>query len=295
MLARANDRLGTFKRQLRLEKIKSLALVKNKLKLINISLKTKLSNIKNDSSYTITNEFLKKDENNLIKKTILFNILFQNNNKTVEKIEDSELFWGYRQKKYKRFKKFIFNEGVTYDSNTLEPLGKNTPKARLLKNTLVKSFNYNNDDKNMHYHNAIKYNRHRGELVPVNLARRLLRTKRTLVLPAHVNITLISNSYDVVHSWFIPGLGLKIDCVPGRSTHHSFYIDNVGFYYGQCAEICGRYHHHMPIRLCALNFEHFLVWWQKKGLRRLHRFSLLTDKKYKKPLFLSSYNGALMK
>ncbi|MBL7934610.1 MAG: hypothetical protein JNM51_02230 [Bacteroidia bacterium] len=50
-----------------------------------------------------------------------------------------------------------------------------------------------------------------------------------------------------------------MDCVPGRSTHHTFYIDNIGFYYGQCAEICGRYHHHMPIRLCALPFEHFVV------------------------------------
>jgi hypothetical protein len=47
---------------------------------------------------------------------------------------------------------------------------------------------------------AVKYNRHRSELVPVTLARRLLRTKRTLVLPAHVNLTIITNSYDVVHS-----------------------------------------------------------------------------------------------
>lgn len=50
-----------------------------------------------------------------------------------------------------------------------------------------------------------------------------------------------------------------MDCVPGRSTHHSFYVDTVGFFYGQCAEICGRYHHHMPIRLCMLPFEHFFV------------------------------------
>lgn len=47
---------------------------------------------------------------------------------------------------------------------------------------------------------AIKYNKHRTELVPVTLARRLLRTKRTLVLPAHINLTVITNSYDVVHS-----------------------------------------------------------------------------------------------
>ena len=42
-------------------------------------------------------------------------------------------------------------------------------------------------------------------------------------------------------------------------THLNFLADNVGFYYGQCAEICGRYHHHMPIRLCVLPYEQFLV------------------------------------
>ena len=95
---------------------------------------------------------------------------------------------------------------------------------------------------------------------------RLLRSRRVLVLPAHVNITVITNSFDIVHSWHIPGLGLKMDCLPGRATHHTMYIDNVGLYYGQCAEICGRYHHHMPIRVCALPFEHFLVWWHTFGL-----------------------------
>jgi heme/copper-type cytochrome/quinol oxidase subunit 2 len=113
----------------------------------------------------------------------------------------------------------------------------------------------------------------------------LLRTKRTLVLPAHVNLTLITNSYDVVHSWFVPGLGLKIDCVPGRSTHHTFYVDNIGFYYGQCAEICGRYHHHMPIRLCALPFEHFVVWWQSKGAARMNRTSEINNNKYTQSTF----------
>lgn len=95
--------------------------------------------------------------------------------------------------------------------------------------------------------------------------RRLLRTRRVLVLPAHTNITVITNSFDVMHSWYIPGLGVKLDCVPGRSTHHTLHIDHAGFYYGQCAEICGRYHHHMPIRVCALPFEHFLLWWYNYG------------------------------
>jgi hypothetical protein len=89
---------------------------------------------------------------------------------------------------------------------------------------------------------------------------RLLNTTTLLVLPTNKHISIISNSFDVVHSWFIPGLGIKIDCVPGRSTHHTLYIDSPGFYYGQCAEVCGRFHHHMPIKVCALVFEHFLLW-----------------------------------
>jgi len=109
----------------------------------------------------------------------------------------------------------------------------------------------------------------KDDYLPLVLSKRLLRVKRTLVLPAHINLTVITSSYDIIHSWFIPGLGLKLECVPGRSTHHTFFIDNVGFYIGQCAEICGRYHHHMPIRICALPFDHFLTWWYHFGLPKL--------------------------
>ena len=124
----------------------------------------------------------------------------------------------------------------------------------------------------MFKYKVLKNNRIYNENIPITLARRLLRTKRTIVLPIYVNLSVITNSYDVVHSWFIPGLSLKFDCIPGRSTHHLLHIENIGFYYGQCAEICGRYHHHMPIRLCALPFEHFLVWWNTIGLPRLLRY-----------------------
>lgn len=99
--------------------------------------------------------------------------------------------------------------------------------------------------------------------------KRLLRTFRLLVLPTNVNISVITNSFDVIHSWFIPGLGLKLDCVPGRSTHHTLHILNPGFYYGQCAEICGRFHHHMPIRLVALQYPQFIFWWHNKGIKQL--------------------------
>ena len=209
----------------------------------------------------------------------ILDLKLESNSESVEeKVNLTELLWGFRQKKYKRIQKLSFKPMQTYDPETFQGTGMaNSKKAVSLKSDVLKTIDSKKNSKGepFDYQRAIKYNRHRSELVPVTVARRLLRVKRTLVLPAHTNITAITNSYDVVHSWFIPGLGLKFDCVPGRSTHHTFYIDNVGFYYGQCAEICGRYHHHMPIRLCALPFEQFLLWWQRKGYRRMHRVSLM--------------------
>jgi heme/copper-type cytochrome/quinol oxidase subunit 2 len=119
------------------------------------------------------------------------------------------------------------------------------------------------------YRNMMAYN----SLLNNSFSKRLLKTRRILVLPAHFNISVITNSFDVVHSWYVPGLGIKLDCVPGRSTHHNIYIANYGFYYGQCAEICGRYHHHMPIRVCALPFEHFCVWWYNYSVNVYCSFS----------------------
>jgi len=175
-------------------------------------------------------------------------------------------FLTMKQKRYKRRKNIPARVKYFKDSK-----GNNTKKVRWSANPYL--FNnesiiqdFNNPTKQ---YNLMKKNKTRYSNTSVVLSKRMLRTRRTLVLPAHVNITAVTNSYDVIHSWFIPGLGLKMDCIPGRATHHSFYIDNVGFYYGQCAEVCGRYHHHMPIRICALPFEHFLLWWHTFGLPKL--------------------------
>lgn len=217
--------------------------------------------VENTPITLITNSSIKLNDIESNNNTIF--LLKNINNNLTEKIPQAENFWGFSQKKYKKLKTFNFNK-----TNYL----KNTKQSDVI--TLENRVNMNN----YNFYNSVKINKNKSELIPVTLARRLLRTKRTLVLPAHVNLTVITNSYDVVHSWFIPGLGIKLDCVPGRSTHHTFYIDNIGFYYGQCAEICGRYHHHMPIRVCALSFEHFLLWWQTKGLPRLCRFSTIKTK-----------------
>lgn len=201
--------------------------------------------------------------NNILNKNILFSYKL-NNDQVVEKISQVEQFWGFRQKKYKKLRSFSFNQSYKFNNVSYQSIGN------FVNNENFNKYNLYTGEKN---------NKSKNENISVTLARRLLRTKRTLVLPAHINITIIASSYDVVHSWFIPGLGLKIDCVPGRSNHLTLYIDNIGFYYGQCAEICGRYHHHMPIRLCALNYEHFLLWWQTKGLPRMYRAPSFSNKK----------------
>jgi heme/copper-type cytochrome/quinol oxidase subunit 2 len=90
---------------------------------------------------------------------------------------------------------------------------------------------------------------------------RLISVDNILYLPSRKNITVITNSFDVAHSWFVPGLGLKFDCIPGRSTHNSLFISKPGYYFGHCAEVCGRFHHHMPIKIIALSVDHFIYYY----------------------------------
>lgn len=180
---------------------------------------------------------------------------------------------------YLTFKQKRYNQRTSISPKTTKffdkTLNSNTTYSGnpFLKDASIIEENYGSPTRQ---YRMVKKAKSRVDSTKVGNWNRLLRSRRILVLPAHVNITVITNSFDVVHSWHIPGLGLKMDCLPGRATHHTMYIDNVGLYYGQCAEICGRYHHHMPIRVCALPFEHFLVWWHTFGLPK---FLFLPEKK----------------
>jgi len=91
---------------------------------------------------------------------------------------------------------------------------------------------------------------------------RLLRSTGSLVLPTRVLIRFLGTSDDVTHSWAIPGIGLKMDCVPGRLFTVYTNISREGVYFGQCSELCGWNHYNMPISIYAIPFEHFIVWWE---------------------------------
>jgi cytochrome c oxidase subunit 2 len=62
-----------------------------------------------------------------------------------------------------------------------------------------------------------------------------------------IDIRLLTTGVDVIHRWAVPGLGVKIDSVPGRLNGTSIYRDRPAIYYGQCSEICGTNHAFIPI------------------------------------------------
>jgi len=82
---------------------------------------------------------------------------------------------------------------------------------------------------------------------------RLLRVDNSLYLPVKTKIRLLITSADVIHSWAVPALGIKLDACPGRLNQTSTFIKRPGNFYGQCSEICGVNHGFMPISVVALS------------------------------------------
>lgn len=93
----------------------------------------------------------------------------------------------------------------------------------------------------------------------------LLAPDNRLVLPAGRPVKLIITAADVIHSFAVPSLWVKMDAVPGRLNEKSFTIDKPGVYYGQCSELCGARHGFMPIAIEALPPEQFDQWVLSQG------------------------------
>jgi heme/copper-type cytochrome/quinol oxidase subunit 2 len=78
---------------------------------------------------------------------------------------------------------------------------------------------------------------------------RLLDTDEHLILPSNTPIRFLISSVDVIHSWAVPALGIKMDAISGKLNQIGVEIYRSGLYYGQCSEICGINHAYMPITL----------------------------------------------
>lgn len=122
-----------------------------------------------------------------------------------------------------------------------EYIGKN---VRFMSNLLTSQDQIKNRDvKNPHY---------------------LLEVNNPLVVPVKKRIRFLATSADVVHSWWVPMLGIKKDSIPGFINEAWAVIDEPGIYRGQCAELCGANHGFMPIVVEAKSEEEYNAWLNQK-------------------------------
>jgi len=178
---------------------------------------------------------------------------------------------------------FLFTDPITFNSEYSREVYYNSLsffKFMILKDLLLSfsSFNKNifiNTDIVNNYlfyyffssnkstkigNNSILYkNQYRPLKKGVNSMLRLHATG-AVAMPTEIRLQILASSRDVIHSWSVPSAGVKIDCVPGYTSHRIMIFFNSGIYWGQCQEICGRYHHWMPIVVYFMKRDLFFLW-----------------------------------
>jgi heme/copper-type cytochrome/quinol oxidase subunit 2 len=117
------------------------------------------------------------------------------------------------------------------------------------------------------------------ELIKLDVgAIRLLEVDQRLVIPIHVPIRFLITSTDVLHSFAIPSLGMKLDACPGRLNQVFIIMTRRGICYGQCSEICGANHGFMPIVIEGTSLDLYLEWLSLSNL--VHNNYTWYDKKF---------------
>jgi cytochrome c oxidase subunit 2 len=86
----------------------------------------------------------------------------------------------------------------------------------------------------------------------------------TMVVPVHTTVVLTIQSSDVIHSWWIPSLGGKVDAVPGYTTYTWFKATHTGFFHGQCAQLCGTNHAAMVAYVRVVSPQKYESWLGKQ-------------------------------
>jgi cytochrome c oxidase subunit II len=89
---------------------------------------------------------------------------------------------------------------------------------------------------------------------------RLPYTYQEMVVPVGTTVKLVIQSTDVIHSWWVPSLGGKVDAVPGYTTYTWFKIPHPGTFHGQCAQLCGRQHAAMTALVHAIPADRYGAW-----------------------------------
>jgi cytochrome c oxidase subunit 2 len=97
-------------------------------------------------------------------------------------------------------------------------------------------------------------------LDPREVPHYLLNVDKPLVLPVDTKVRFVITADDVIHSWWVPAFGWKMDAIPGFVNEAWTNIKVPGTYRGQCAELCGKDHGFMPIVVEAVTREEFAAW-----------------------------------
>ena len=143
---------------------------------------------------------------------------------------------------------------------TINNLNYNLPiNFNLLNNYFVYLLGKNNGSHQIGNNNELFKSQYRPmKKGIVNMIR--LQATSAIAMPTEIRLHILASSKDVIHSWAIPSAGIKIDCVPGYSSHRVAIFLAHGIFWGQCMEICGRYHHWMPIIVYFMKRDLFFLW-----------------------------------
>jgi len=89
---------------------------------------------------------------------------------------------------------------------------------------------------------------------------RLLGVDNVIVVPVNKVVEIDTTGADVIHSWALPQMGVKMDAVPGRINHTWFKATQTGTFYGECSELCGARHAFMPIEVKVVTDAEYAAW-----------------------------------
>lgn len=106
-----------------------------------------------------------------------------------------------------------------------------------------------------------------GLVPPSQIDHYPLRVTKKLVVPTNTKIQFLITAVDVIHAWWVPAFGWKMDAIPGFINPGWATVLQPGVYRGQCTELCGRDHGYMPIVVKAVPPEEFKQWLAKQKQR----------------------------
>lgn len=89
---------------------------------------------------------------------------------------------------------------------------------------------------------------------------RFMEVDNRVVVPVETFVQFVVTAADVLHSWAVPRMGIKLDANPGRLNVVSTFITTCGLIFGQCSEICGANHRFIPIVVEATPPRRFVSW-----------------------------------